>query len=94
MSDLISPQPMSQTAVADTFSQILRRSVEVRPIPLKTWKAQARNKGMAEDTVKMAASMFAYYAQSGLAGNPQVLHFLLGHKPTSLTDFIERIINL
>jgi hypothetical protein len=38
--------------------------------------------------------MFAYYAQSGLEGNPQVLRFLLGHEPTNLTTFLKRITNL
>jgi uncharacterized protein YbjT (DUF2867 family) len=89
--ELAGTEPLSQTAVADGFSHVLQRPVEVRPMPLKTWKAQARTNGMAEETLKMAASMFAYYAQSGLAGNPQVLRFLLGHEPTNLTTFLERI---
>ncbi len=89
--ELAGTEPLSQTAVADTFSQILRRPVEVRPIPLKTWKAQARSNGMPEGGLKMVASMFAYYAQSGLAGNPQVLRFLLNREPTSLTTFIKRV---
>jgi uncharacterized protein YbjT (DUF2867 family) len=91
--ELAGTEPLSQTAVADTFSQILQRPVEVRPTPLNKWEAQARTNGTAKDILKMAASMFAYYAQSGLAGNPQVLRFLLGHEPTSLTAFIERITN-
>lgn len=91
--ELAGTEPLSQTAVADTFSQILQRPVEVRSVPLKTWKAQARANGSDEDNIKLSASMFAYYAQSGLAGNPQVLHFLLGHQPTNLTAFIERITN-
>lgn len=90
--ELVGTDPLSQTAVADTFSQILQRPVEVRPIPLKTWKAQARAHGMAEDALKIAANMFTYYAESGLAGNPQVLRFLLGHEPTSLATFIKRTI--
>ncbi len=91
--ELVGTEPLSQTAVADTFSQILQRPVEVRPIPLKTWQAQAQANGMAEEAVKTAVSMFAYYAESGLAGNPQALRFLLGHEPTSLAAFIERTIS-
>lgn len=89
--ELAGTVPLTQTAVADTLSHILHRPVEVRPVPIKTWKAQARDSGMAEHTVKSAANMFAYYAESGMAGNPQVLRFLLGHEPTSLSDFIKRI---
>lgn len=88
--ELAGTEPLNQTAVADTFSHILQRPVEVQPIPLNKWKTRARTNGMAEETVKMAAGMFAYYAESGLAGNPQVLRFLLGHEPTSLLAFIKR----
>jgi uncharacterized protein YbjT (DUF2867 family) len=91
--ELVGTEPLSQTAVADTFSQILQRPVEVRPVSLKAWKAHSRTNGMAEDAVKIAASMFSYYADSGLAGNPQVLRFLLGHEPTSLSTFIEYLID-
>ncbi|MCA9943482.1 MAG: NmrA family NAD(P)-binding protein [Anaerolineales bacterium] len=91
--ELVGTEPLTQTAVADTFSQILQRPVEVQATPLKTWKAQARANGMAEGTLKMAASMFAYYAESGLPGNPQMLRFLLERPPTSLDSFIERIVN-
>jgi uncharacterized protein YbjT (DUF2867 family) len=91
--ELAGTEPLSHTAVADIFSHVLQRPVEVRPQPLQTWKAQARSNGMAEDSLKITASMFAYYTKSGLAGNPQVLHFLLGKAPTSLTTFIKRTIN-
>jgi uncharacterized protein YbjT (DUF2867 family) len=90
--ELVGTEPLTQTAVADTFSHILQQPVEVRPVPLKTWKAQARNNGMDETSLKTAVSMFTYYAQSGMAGSPQVLRFLLGHEPTSLTDFIQRTV--
>ncbi|MBK8903300.1 MAG: NmrA family NAD(P)-binding protein [Anaerolineaceae bacterium] len=89
--ELAGTEPLSQTAVADTFSMVLQRPVEVRPVSLETWQAQARTYGMANETIAMASSMFAYYAQSGMTGNPQVLRFLLGHEPTSLADFIKRI---
>lgn len=89
--ELVGTEPLSQTAVADTFSQILHRPIEVRPVSLATWEAQALANGTAKETVKTAVAMFAYYAASGMAGNSQVLRFLLGHEPTSLVDFIKRI---
>jgi len=92
--ELAGTEPLSQTAVADAFSQILQRPVEVHPVPLKSWKAQAHTNDMDEDSLKMTTSMFAYYARSGLAGNLQVLQFLLGHEPTNLTTFIKRMTNL
>ncbi|WP_420645474.1 SDR family oxidoreductase [Candidatus Leptofilum sp.] len=91
--ELVGTMPLSQTAVADTFSQILQRPVEVRPVPLKTWKAQARAKEMNDFAIKTAVSMFTYYAQSGMAGNPHQLRYLLGQDPTSLATFIKRTIS-
>ena len=89
--ELVGTEPLSQTAVADTFSQILRRPVEVQTIPLETWQANARAAGnLSEETIQMLSSMFTTYAQNGLTGNPQVLRFLLGREPTSLAAFIKR----
>ena len=90
--ELVGTEPLTQTAVADTFSHVLQQPVEVRPVPLKMWKTQARNNGMDETSLKTAVSMFTYYAQSGMAGSPQVLRFLLGHEPTNLADFIQRTV--
>ncbi len=91
--ELVGTEPLSQTAVADTFSQILQCPVEVHSIPLKTWKAQARNNNMADENIKVIASMFSYYARYGMAGSPQVLRFLLGYEPASLATFIKRATN-
>ncbi len=91
--ELVGTEPLSQTAVADTFSQILHRPIEVRPVSLATWEAQALTNGTAKETVKTAVAMFTYYATSGMTGNPQVLRFLLGHEPTSLADFIKRTVS-
>jgi uncharacterized protein YbjT (DUF2867 family) len=89
--ELVGTEPLSQTAVADIFSQQLNRPVEVQSIPLQTWENNARTAGnISEETIQMLTSMFAYYTQSGLTGNPQLLRFLLGRKPTSLATFIKR----
>jgi len=88
--ELVGTEPLSQTAVADTFSQVLHRPVEVHSISLETWRAQSQARGMSTETLETAASMFAYYAESGLSGNSHLLRFLLGREPTSLAAFLER----
>ena len=88
--ELAGMEPISQTTIADNFSQILRRPVEVRPVSLADWQAQAQANGMVKEVIDTAVSMFTYYAENGMAGNPNVLRFLLGHEPTSLADFITR----
>ena len=89
--ELVGTEPLSQTAVADTFSQVLQRPVEVHSIPLETWKTQSQAKGTSVETLETALSMFAYYAESGLSGNSQVLRFLLGREATTLTTFLQRV---
>jgi NAD(P)H dehydrogenase (quinone) len=92
--ELVGTEPLSQTAVADTFSQILHRPIEVRPVSLATVAGPgAGQQAWAKQTAATAVAMFAYYAASGMAGNPQVLRFLLGHEPTSLADFIKRTVS-
>lgn len=90
--ELVGTEPLTQTAVADTFSQLLQRHVEVHTIPLDEWEAQARAGQGSEYGVETAVRMFHYYAQSGMAGNPQTLRALLRHEPTTLAQFIKRAV--
>ncbi|VAW33884.1 hypothetical protein MNBD_CHLOROFLEXI01-456 [hydrothermal vent metagenome] len=88
--ELVGTEPLSQTAVADIFSQQLNRPVEVHSISLETWQNNAYTAGnLSEETIQTLSSMFTYYAQSGLTGNPKMLRFLLAREPTSLATFIK-----
>ena len=90
--ELVGTGPLTQTAVADTFSQILHRPVEVCPMSVEAWQAQARAKGTDKRTIETAVAMFNYYAQHGMVGSPHVLRFLLGQEPTTLATVITRAV--
>lgn len=86
MYELCGTAPLSQTQVAKVFSQALGRTVRAEAVPLGTWeRGVASLNDYARHTLK---AMFTYYAQHGLAGNPNVLRWLLKREPTSLENFV------
>jgi hypothetical protein len=48
--------------------------------------------GMSEYAIENLVKMFEYYDRWGLAGNPNVLSWILKREPTSLEIFIKRIV--
>jgi hypothetical protein len=45
---------------------------------------------MGDYQIKTLSSMFRYYQQYGLTGNPKVLNWLLQRPPSSVADFAKR----
>jgi NAD(P)H dehydrogenase (quinone) len=88
--ELAGTPPLSQTEVAETFVTVLGRPVRAEAESVKAWQQRARLGGMDEHTLTMLTKMFVSYAGDGLKGNPNVLGWLLGRKPTSLADFAAR----
>lgn len=87
--ELAGTAPMSHVEVSEILSRVLRRSVRVEKEDLSDWKR--RTKGMNEYAIVNLVRMFEYYSQWGLAGNPNVLKWILKREPTSLEAFIDRI---
>jgi uncharacterized protein YbjT (DUF2867 family) len=88
--ELVGSAALSQLDVAAALSQRLERPVRVEEIPLDAWERSARSAGMTDYAVTTLLQMFRYYARHGLAGNPNVLGWLLGRAPTSLGVFLGR----
>lgn len=86
--ELCGTAPLSQTQVAEIFSQVLGRPVRAEEIPLETWEQTARAAGLNDYARETLLAMFRYYAQYGLAGNPNVLRWLLKREPISLENFV------
>jgi len=82
--------PISQTEIVQTMSEKLGFSVQVETLSLEKWESQTRRLGMGDYQVETLLKMFQYYQKFGLHGNPQVLTWLLGRKPTNFAGFIER----
>ncbi len=85
--ELVGTPPLSQIEVAATFAQVLGRPVDAEAIPTDVWARQAQ--GLSDYARNTLLAMFDYYERYGLAGNPNVLGWLLGRTPTTLRAFIQ-----
>lgn len=86
--DLVGTAPMSHDDVAGIFCRVLNRDVRAEKEELAEWRLRA--KGMGAYALENLVRMFEYYDQWGLAGNPNVLKWILKREPTSLDAFIKR----
>lgn len=89
--ELVGTAPLTQTAVATIISAALERLVTVETLAHPAWERNARAGGLGDYAVDTLLKMFTYYEKFGLIGNPNVLGWLLGRSPTSLTTFIQRV---
>ena len=93
--ELAGSLPLSHAEVAERFGPVLRRPVRAEKEEIVEWKARTavpssqRERYALESLVKM----FEYYDQWGLAGNPNVLRWVLKREPTSWEAFIERTLH-
>ena len=86
--ELVGTPALSQAEVAEVVSQKLGRSVRVEAQSIEEWEARARASDIGEYQRETLIKMFRYYARCGLAGNPNVLGWLLGRPPTTLDEFV------
>ena len=88
--ELAGPQPLSQTEIAGLLTETLGRPVQARRVGWDDWQADARQRGLSDEAIETLLAMFRYYDCHGLVGNPNVLGWLLGRKPTTFTEFVSR----
>lgn len=88
--ELVGTAAMSQRQVAEIFSQQLGRAVRADEQSIESWKGWARSRGLNEYAIETLVKMFRYYERCGLWGNPQILTWLLGRRPTNLATFVAR----
>ena len=86
--ELVGTSALTQHEVADAFSLVLARSVRAEKLSRQQWLKRAA--GLGEYARSTLLKMFEYYESYGLAGNSNVLHWLLGREPASLAAFIQR----
>jgi len=84
--ELAGTWPLSHTEVAEIFSRVLKRDVRAEKEEIGDWRL--RSKGLSEYATENLTRMFEYYDRWGLAGNPNVLNWILGREPKTLESFI------
>lgn len=89
--ELAGTLPMSHVEVISIFNRVLNESFRAEKEDIQDWKSRAEQRGMEAYAVDGLSSMFEYYDRWGLAGNPNVLRWVLKREPTSLETFVQRI---
>jgi NAD(P)H dehydrogenase (quinone) len=86
--ELCGGEILSQSEVARILGVFLGREVAAEVILLEQWEEEARSVGLSDYTVDTLLKMFRYYDEFGFWGSGRVLGWLLGHSPTTFTDFL------
>ena len=88
--ELAGTLPMSHAEVAKRFRRVLKRDVRAEKEEIRDWRLRVR--GMSDYASENLVKMFEYYDQWGLAGNPNVLKWLLKREPVTLEEFMQATI--
>jgi uncharacterized protein YbjT (DUF2867 family) len=88
--ELAGPEPLSQTDMARTLTEVLGRPVRAEQVPLDEMAAAARARGMSEDRIEQMRIMNAHYDRHGFEGNPHVLESLLDRPATTYGEYVRR----
>jgi uncharacterized protein YbjT (DUF2867 family) len=87
--ELAGTKPTSHAEAAEIMSRVLKREVRAEQQEIGDWRLRAE--GLSEYALENLVKMFEYYDRWGLAGNPNVLRWVLKREPTSLESFVSRI---
>ena len=87
--ELAGTPPLSQHDVAAVFARALGRAIRAERLDLDAW--QARATGLSDYARDSLLKMFAYYDKHGLAGNPNVLRWLLQRAPRPLETYVAQL---
>ncbi len=90
--ELVGTVPLSQIEVAQALSEVLGKPVRAVGEPVEAWEARAIAAGLGDHARDTLKKMFRYYANNGLAGNPNVLGWLLGRTSTTFAAFAKRAV--
>jgi uncharacterized protein YbjT (DUF2867 family) len=88
---LAGPELLSSRQIADKISTSLGKKIIAQTQPLEEWIKAANNRGLDQYSMDVLTKMFAYYDQFGFSGSSQTLDYLLGHPPTSFSQFLSKI---
>ena len=88
--ELAGTLPISHAEVAEIFGNVLKRKVQAEKEEIGRFAGRLRAGGPSQYAVENLIRMFDYYDQWGLAGNPNVLRWLLRREPASIESFLER----
>lgn len=89
--ELAGPQALSQEDCARIISDVLQAPVRAQATPLDAFLAKARAAGLPEWRIETLAAMNRHYDAHGLAGNGNVLGWLIGRAPRTFRDYVREL---
>ncbi len=89
--ELAGPESLSQDDMAKILSDVLKRSITARHIPLDEMAAKAKAAGATDLRIDTMRKMNGHYDHSGFLGNANVLRWLLGREPNTYKAYVERL---
>jgi uncharacterized protein YbjT (DUF2867 family) len=87
---LAAPDALSQEDCAAILTKLLGKKITARERNLAEFLAIAEKNGMPQYRLDNMRIMNEHYTAHGLVGNGQVLQFLLGRKPHTFAQFVQR----
>jgi uncharacterized protein YbjT (DUF2867 family) len=89
--ELAGPESLSQDDMAKILSDVLKRDIKARHIPLDEMAAKAKAAGANDLRIETMHKMNGHYDHSGFLGNANVMRWLLGREPTTFKAYVERL---
>lgn len=90
--EICGPENLSLSDVRAVMAQHFGPEIRVETPTDETFAAQLRKHGAGDYQVSTLLRMFEHYNRFGFVGNPGVLTWILGRRPTDLSSFILRTI--
>ncbi len=87
---LAGPEQLSQTDMAEIISKVTGKRVTAAVLDAELFASRLATSGMPEHRIATMTAMNQHYDAHGLAGNSNVLRYLLGREPTDFETYIRR----
>jgi uncharacterized protein YbjT (DUF2867 family) len=87
---LAGPDALSQDDCAAILTKVLDRPIRAVAKSLDAFRRDATAAGLPAERIEGMIKMNAHYDAHGLAGNPNVLRWILGRDPTRFAEYVVR----
>lgn len=84
---------ISTNEIATIISRVSGRQIKAEIISVDDFLSSERSAHMGDYQKKGMRRLFEYYGQHGIFGNPNVLTWLLGRKPSTFEEYVRREMN-
>ena len=89
--ELAGPEGLSQDDMAAIISEVLKKPVTARQVPLDEMEAKARAGGATDQRIDTMRKMNTHYDHGGFRGNANILRWVLGREPTRFKEYVTRL---